>query len=186
MAKVKPDDHIWGLESNRYVCFSFRGNRTNFGWDIANSIFDLEHSRSGHNENWPKSIQVIYRLRPSIMPKTKEIQKVVANSIFDLEHSRSGHNENWPKYIQVIYRLRPSIMPETKEIQKVVQKLSCEQKSGAGCGGGGSVRTGTKTLSDPWNLAHFPQIWFANPILMATLVVPTSTTSTTTLDWRKR
>ena len=46
MAKVKPYDHIWALEFNRYVCFSFRGNRTIFGWDIANSIFDLENSRS--------------------------------------------------------------------------------------------------------------------------------------------
>ena len=46
MAKVKPDGHIWGLEFNRYVCFSFRANRTIFGWDIANSIFDLENSRS--------------------------------------------------------------------------------------------------------------------------------------------
>ena len=46
MAKVKPDGHIWALEFHRYVCFSFRGNRTIFGWDIANSIFDLEKSRS--------------------------------------------------------------------------------------------------------------------------------------------
>ena len=46
MAKVKPDGHIWTLEFNRYVCFSFCGNRTIFGWDIANSIFDLEKSRS--------------------------------------------------------------------------------------------------------------------------------------------
>ena len=45
-AKVKTDSHIWGLEFNRCVCFSFRGNRTIFGWDIANSIFDLENSRS--------------------------------------------------------------------------------------------------------------------------------------------
>ena len=46
MAKVKPDGHIWALEFSRYVCFLFRGNRTIFGWDIANSIFDLEKSRS--------------------------------------------------------------------------------------------------------------------------------------------
>ena len=46
MAKVKPDGHIWALEFNRYVCFSFCGNRTIFGWDIANSIFDLEKCRS--------------------------------------------------------------------------------------------------------------------------------------------
>ena len=50
MAKVKPNGHIWGLEFNRYVCFLFRGNRTIFGWDIANSMFDLENSRS-----WPGS-----------------------------------------------------------------------------------------------------------------------------------
>ena len=25
MAKVKPDGHTWGLEFNRYVCFSFHG-----------------------------------------------------------------------------------------------------------------------------------------------------------------
>ena len=50
--KVKPIGHIWGLEFSRYVCFSFRGNRTTFGWDIANSIFDLENSRS---RSWPRS-----------------------------------------------------------------------------------------------------------------------------------
>ena len=52
MAKVKPDGHIWGLEFNRYVCFSFCGNLTIYGWDIANSIFDLENSRS---RSWPRS-----------------------------------------------------------------------------------------------------------------------------------
>ena len=52
MAKVKPNVHIWALEFNRYVCFSFRGNRTIFGWDIANSVFDLENSRS---RSWPRS-----------------------------------------------------------------------------------------------------------------------------------
>ena len=40
LAKAKPNGHIWGLEFNRYVCFSFRGNQTIFGWDIANFIFD--------------------------------------------------------------------------------------------------------------------------------------------------
>ena len=52
MAKVKPDGHIWGPEFNRYVCFSFHGNWTIFGWDIANSMFDLENSRS---RSWPGS-----------------------------------------------------------------------------------------------------------------------------------
>ena len=55
MAKGKPDGHIWVLEFNRYVCFSFRGNRTIFGWDIANSIFDLEKSRS---RSWRKSPKI--------------------------------------------------------------------------------------------------------------------------------
>ena len=52
MVKVKSIGHIWGLEFNRYVCFLFRGNRTIFGWDIANSIFDLEKSRS---RSWSRS-----------------------------------------------------------------------------------------------------------------------------------
>ena len=52
MAKVKSDDLIWALEFNRYVCFLFRGNRTIFGWDIANFIFDLEKSRS---RSWSRS-----------------------------------------------------------------------------------------------------------------------------------
>ena len=55
MAKVKPDGHIWALEFNWYVWFSFRGNRTIFGWDIANSIFDLENLRS---RSWPRSNQM--------------------------------------------------------------------------------------------------------------------------------
>ena len=52
MAKVKPDGHISGLAFNWYVCLSFCGNRTTFGWDIGNSIFDLENSRS---RLWPRS-----------------------------------------------------------------------------------------------------------------------------------
>ena len=52
MVKFKPIGHIWGLEFNRYVCFSFHGNLTIFGWDIANSIFDLENWRS---RSWPRS-----------------------------------------------------------------------------------------------------------------------------------
>ena len=40
------------LEFNRYVCFSFHGNRTTFGWDIGNSIFALKNSRS---RLWPRS-----------------------------------------------------------------------------------------------------------------------------------
>ena len=45
-AKVKSDGYIWVLEFNRCVRFSLCGNRTIFGRDIANSIFDIENSRS--------------------------------------------------------------------------------------------------------------------------------------------
>ena len=48
--------HIWGLEFNRCVRFKFHGNRTIFGRDIANSIFDLENSRS---RSWPRSILMV-------------------------------------------------------------------------------------------------------------------------------
>ena len=64
MAKAKPDGHIWGLEFNHNVCFSFRGNRTILGWDIANSIFDLENSRS---RSWPRSnLMVTFEAQSSI------------------------------------------------------------------------------------------------------------------------
>ena len=60
MVMVKPIGHIWGLEVNQCVCFSFRGNRTTFGWDIANSIFDLENLRS-RSRSWPRSnLMVIF------------------------------------------------------------------------------------------------------------------------------
>ena len=49
---LKPIGHIWGLEFNRYVCFLFHSNRTTFGWDIGNSIFAHENSRS---RSWPRS-----------------------------------------------------------------------------------------------------------------------------------
>ena len=55
-----------------------------------------------------------------------------------------GHDENQPKLNHVIYRPGPPMVPKMKEIQKVVQKLSREQESAAGRGGGG-IRTGTKT-----------------------------------------
>ena len=52
MVKVKPDGHIWGLGVQSICLLSFRGNRTIFGWDVANSIFDLKNSRS---RSWQRS-----------------------------------------------------------------------------------------------------------------------------------
>ena len=80
MAQVKTDGQIRALEFNRYACFPFRGNRTIFGWDIANSKFwPWKNQGQGHDENRPKSNQVIYRSGPTIVPKMGEIQKVVQN-----------------------------------------------------------------------------------------------------------
>ena len=89
MAKVKPDGHIWALEFNRYVCFSFRGNGTIFGWDIANSIFDLEKSRSKSWRN-SKSNQVIYSSGPTVVPEMKETQKVVQKLSREQESAAGG------------------------------------------------------------------------------------------------
>ena len=132
MVKVKPIGHIWGLEFNWYVCFSFRGNQTTFGWDIGNSIFDLENPRSW---SWSMSnLMVIF--------EALEFNWYVCFSF----HGQ-GHDANRPKSNQVIYRSGPTIVPQMKEIQKVVQKLSRGQEAvaGGGGGGGGGVRTSTKT-----------------------------------------
>ena len=94
MAKVKPDGHIWGLEFNRYVCFWFRGNRTIFGWYIANSIFDLENSRS---RSWPRSNPVVTFEALGlidILSWQSDHFWDTANPIFDLKNSRS---RSWPR-----------------------------------------------------------------------------------------
>ena len=67
MAKVKSDGHIWGLDINRYVCFLFRGH----------FFIDLEIQGQSHDENRPKSNQVIYRSGSLILPRMKKIQKCV-------------------------------------------------------------------------------------------------------------
>ena len=77
MAKVKSVGHICGLVFNWNVCFMFCGNGIILSWDIPNSIFDLENSMSRSCQNQPKSNQVIYRSGQSILPKMKEIWKVV-------------------------------------------------------------------------------------------------------------
>ena len=74
MAKVKSTGQIWGLDFNRYICFSFLGNRTIFGWNIAKV----------HNWPWKFKVKVIMKIDqnltrsfPTILRKLKEIQKVV-------------------------------------------------------------------------------------------------------------
>ena len=88
MVKVKHDGHIWAVEFNRYVCFSFRGNRTIFGWDIANSIFDLEKSRWRSRR---KSTKIKSgNLQVTIVPKMKEIQIVVQKLSREQESADGG------------------------------------------------------------------------------------------------
>ena len=90
MAKVKADGQIWSLEFSWCVCFLSRGNRTIFGWDIANSIFDLANSRSKSLEDRPKSNQLIYWSGPTTVPKIKEIQKVVQKLLHGQEPAAGG------------------------------------------------------------------------------------------------
>ena len=56
MTKVKSDGHIWGLELNRYLHFSFCGNWTIFGRDRANSIIDLD---------WIFKVKVMAEVKPN-------------------------------------------------------------------------------------------------------------------------
>ena len=76
MTKVKADDHIWALEFNRYVCFRFVAIGPFFRYSII-PYLTLKNVGQGHDENRPKSNQVIYRAGPTIVPKMIEIQKVV-------------------------------------------------------------------------------------------------------------
>ena len=99
MVKVKPVSHIWGLEFNPYVCFSFRSNRTTFGWDIGNFIFDLENSRS---RSWPRSNLIVtfeaLEFNRYVCFSFRGNRTIfgwdIANSLFDLENSRS---RSWPR-----------------------------------------------------------------------------------------
>ena len=96
--KVKSIGHIWGLEFNSYVCFSFRGNRTPFGWDIRNSIFDLEKkSRSWSKSNPMVTFEVLEFNRYvcfSFRGNRAIFGWDIANSILDLEKYRSM---SWPR-----------------------------------------------------------------------------------------
>ena len=109
MAKAKADGHIWGLEINRYACFSFCGNRTIFGWDIANSMLDLDNSKS---RSWPRSKPMVtFEAQSSINrfafyfvaigPFLAEIEQI---PYLTLKIVGQSHDDNRPKSNQVIYR----------------------------------------------------------------------------------
>ena len=117
MCVVKGQGHVWPsnfkgqdygqgqthwslcLEFNRYVCFLFSGNWTTFGWDIGNSIIDLENPRS---RSWPRSnLMVTFEALEfnryvcfSFRGNRTVFGWDIANSIFDLENFRS---RSWPR-----------------------------------------------------------------------------------------
>ena len=130
MAKVTPGGHIWCIEFNRYVCFSFRGNRTIFGWDRAIFIFDLENSSS---RSWPRSIPMVtFEPRSSIDMFAFRF-KIFQIPYLTLKIQGQGHDEYPPKSKQSCEKM--------KKIPKLVQKLLRKQESAVGVG----VWTGTKS-----------------------------------------
>ena len=84
------------LELNRYVCFSFCGNWTIFGWDIANSIFDLMAKVKPDGHIWAlefnRYVCFLFRGNRTIFGWD------IANSIFDLQKSRS---RSWRKSTKI-------------------------------------------------------------------------------------
>ena len=112
MAKIKPTGHIWVLEFNQYVCFSFRGSQTIFGRDIASSIFDLENSRS---RSWPRSnLMVTLEAKSSI--DMFAFRFVAIGPFWGVRYSKF---QTW-----IFWAINPS---KRKEIWEIVWKLLQEK-----------------------------------------------------------
>ena len=86
MAKVKPTGHIWAL-GVQSMCLHFVSWQSDHFWLRYKQIpyLTLKNLGQGHDENQPKSNQVIYRSGPTIVPKMKEIQKVVQKLLREQE-----------------------------------------------------------------------------------------------------
>ena len=67
MVKVKPIGHIWGLEFNLYICFSFRGNRTIFGWDIYSKF---------HIWPWKFKVKIMAKVKPDVSHLSPRVQSI--------------------------------------------------------------------------------------------------------------
>ena len=61
-------------------------------------MLHLKFQGQGHNENQPKSNQVIYRSGPSILSNIKEIQKVVQKLSCEQKSSAGGGAETVAAY----------------------------------------------------------------------------------------
>ena len=82
MVKVKPIGHIWGLEFNRYVCFSFLENSRSRSWPRSNLIDTFE------------ALEFNRFVCFSFCSNRTIFGSDIASSIFDLENSRS---RSWPR-----------------------------------------------------------------------------------------
>ena len=93
--KVKLDGQ-WGLQFILYEYFSFCGNQTIFGWDIANSKFDLivkvtaQVKSDGHiwGLEFNRYVCFLFRCNQTIFVWD------IVNSITDLKNPRS---RSWPR-----------------------------------------------------------------------------------------
>ena len=99
MAKVKTNGRIWTLEFNRYVCFLFHGNRTIFGWDIANFYiwpwkFKVKVMAKVKTDGHIWAIEFNWYVCFSFRGNQTIFGWDIANSIFDLENARS---KSWPR-----------------------------------------------------------------------------------------
>ena len=95
---IQCQGHTWWshLRWNRYACFSCRGKRIIFGWDIANFIFDLENSN-------PKHWFGIYRAKKCLWP-------VAALAAYDpVQERRPRYQSSWYK---IWYK---NMDPDTKD-----------------------------------------------------------------------
>ena len=102
MDKVNPNGHIWGLEMNWYICFLYHGNCIIFGWDLINSIFDQESSRSQQRN--------LVRYRKSI----------------DQSHQSCQKWKNSEKLFG-IYCMNKSLWPLVKSAYELAQKHKINQ-----------------------------------------------------------
>ena len=91
MAKFKPDGHTWGL-GVQSICLLFRFVAIGpFLAEVEQILYlTLKIQGQGHDENCPKSNQVIYRSGPIIVPKMKEIWKVVQKLLREQESAAGG------------------------------------------------------------------------------------------------
>ena len=146
MAMVKPNDYIWGLGFNRYICFLFCGNQTIFGWDTTNSKFDLENQCQGHGQGQTRWSH--------LRPRVQLICLLFVSWQSDHFWLRYSKFHIWPwkfkvkvsmKIDQNLIRLSTGQGHQSCQKWKKSKKLFKSYRVDKSVGGGGGVQTGTKT-----------------------------------------